>query len=173
MADPSGPRIGHNMDPSQQALEEQVGELLSRRGWTLAVAESCTGGLLGHLITNVSGSSAYFEGGVITYSNEAKERLLGVPHQTLFEFGAVSKETALAMAQGARRLLGVDVGLSVTGIAGPTGGTVDKPVGLVYIGLAAEGTELWERHVWQGDRDQNKALSARAALKLLLRYLTP
>jgi PncC family amidohydrolase len=159
------------MEPSQQSLEEQVGELLSRRGWTLAVAESCTGGLLGHLITNVSGSSAYFQGGVISYSNEAKEELLGVPHETLVEHGAVSKETALAMARGARRLLGVDVALSVTGIAGPTGGTEEKPVGLVYVALAAEGTELWERHVWPGDRSQNKALSAEAALKVLLRYL--
>lgn len=173
MAGLAGPRISHHMDSSQQPLEKQVGELLSRRGWTLAVAESCTGGLLGHLITDVSGSSAYFQGGVISYSNEVKERLLGVPHETLIEHGAVSKETTLAMAQGARRLLGVDVALSVTGIAGPTGGTAEKPVGLVYIGLAAEGTELWERHVWQGDRDQNKALSAEAALKLLLRYLTP
>jgi PncC family amidohydrolase len=160
------------MHDSEPSLEEQVGELLSRRGWTLAVAESCTGGLLGHLITNVSGSSDYFEGGVISYSNEVKERLLGVPHETLVEHGAVSKETALAMAQGARRLLGVDVALSVTGIAGPTGGTAEKPVGLVYIGLAAEGTELWEKHVWQGGRVENKALSAEAALEMLLRYLT-
>jgi PncC family amidohydrolase len=168
-----GPRPSHHMDSSQQPLETQIGELLSRRGWTLAVAESCTGGLLGHLITSVSGSSAYFQGGVISYSNEVKERLLGVPQETLIEFGAVSKETALAMARGARRLLGVDVALSVTGIAGPTGGTVEKPVGLVYVALVAEGTELCETHVWQGDRAHNKARSAEAALELLLCYLTP
>jgi PncC family amidohydrolase len=160
------------MHASELSLEEQIGELLSRRGWTLAVAESCTGGLLGHRITNVSGSSAYFEGGVLSYSNEVKERLLGVPHETLVEHGAVSEETALAMARGARRLLGVDVALSVTGIAGPTGGTAEKPVGLVYIGLAAQGTELCERHIWKGDRAENKASSAEAALEMLLRFLS-
>jgi len=153
-------------------LEKQIGELLSERGWTLAVAESCTGGLLGHRITSVSGSSSYFQGGVISYSNEAKESVLGVPEETLIEHGAVSEETAQAMAQGARRLLGTDVALSVTGIAGPTGGTTEKPVGLVYVGLAAEGADLWEKHIWQGDRAENKAQSAEAALKLLLEYLT-
>jgi PncC family amidohydrolase len=128
--------------------------------------------LLGHRITNVSGSSSYFRGGVISYSNEVKESILGVPEETLIEHGAVSEETAQAMAQGARRLLGTDVALSVTGIAGPTGGTTEKPVGLVYVGLAAEGADLWEKHIWQGDRAQNKEQSAEAALKLLLKYLT-
>ncbi len=153
-------------------LEKQIGDLLSQRRWTLAVAESCTGGLLGHRITNVPGSSTYFQGGVISYSNEAKERILGVPHKTLMEHGAVSKETALAMAQGARRLFDTDVALSVTGIAGPAGGTPEKPVGLVYIGLAAEGVDLWERHIWTGDRTENKERSADAALELLVKYLT-
>lgn len=156
--------------PDQQ-LEKRIGEVLTRRGLTLAVAESCTGGLLGHRITNVSGSSAYFQGGVISYSNEAKERILGVAHQTLVQHGAVSKETSLAMAVGARRLLDTDIAVSVTGIAGPTGGTPDKPVGLVYIGLAAEGVELCERHVWEGDRSENKERSAQAALELLLGHL--
>jgi PncC family amidohydrolase len=146
--------------------------LLSQRGWTLAVAESCTGGLLGHRITNVSGSSAYFEGGVISYSNEAKELLLGVPCETLVQHGAVSGETALDMARGARRLLGTDIAVSITGIAGPTGGTPDKPVGLVYIALAAEDAELLEEHVWSGDRTANKEQSAEAALELILKYLT-
>jgi len=160
------------MDDSAQDLEEKVGELLSQRGWTLAVAESCTGGLLGHRITNVSGSSAYFEGGVISYSNEAKEAVLGVPREILIEHGAVSRETALAMARGARRVLGTDLAVSVTGIAGPTGGTPEKPVGLAYIALAAEGAELCDKHVWQGDRAANKEQSAEAALKLILQYLT-
>ena len=155
-----------------QSLEEKVGALLSQRGWTLAVAESCTGGLVGHRITNVSGSSAYFEGGVISYSNEAKEHVLGVPLETLVDHGAVSKETALAMARGVRRVLGTDLAVSVTGIAGPGGGTTEKPVGLVYIALAAEGAELCDKHVWQGDRAANKEQSAEAALKLILRYLT-
>lgn len=153
-------------------LENQIGELLSQRGWSLAVAESCTGGLIAHRITNVSGSSAYFQGAVISYSNEAKERILRVPHDTLVEHGAVSEQTALAMAQGARRLFGTDIAVSVTGIAGPTGGTPEKPVGLVYIGLAAEGVDLCEKHLWKGDRTENKAQSAEAALKLLLRHLT-
>ena len=157
---------------SDQTLEEQIGDLLSRRGWTLAVAESCTGGLVGHRITNVSGSSAYFEGGVISYSNEAKEHVLGVPLETLIDHGAVSRENALAMAKAARRLLGTDLAVSVTGIAGPTGGTPEKPVGLVYIGLAAEDAELTEKHIWAGDRESNKEQSAEAALKLILQYLT-
>ena len=154
-----------------QKLEDRIGEVLTQRGLTLAVAESCTGGLLGHRITNVSGSSAYFQGGVISYSNEAKERILGVAHEILVEYGAVSKETALAMALGARRLLDTDIAVSVTGIAGPTGGTPEKPVGLVYIGLAAEGVELSQRHIWEGDRSHNKERSAQAALELLLTYL--
>lgn len=153
-------------------LENQIGELLSQRGWALAVAESCTGGLIAHRITNVSGSSAYFQGGVVSYSNEAKERILRVPHATLIEHGAVSEQTALAMAQGARRLFGTDIAVSVTGIAGPTGGTPEKPVGLVYIALAAEGVDLCEKHLWKGDRTENKARSAEAALKLLLKHLT-
>ncbi len=157
---------------SQQELERQVGELLTQRGWMLAVAESCTGGLLGHRITSVSGSSAYFAGGVISYSNEAKERILGVLHETLVDHGAVSAETALAMARGARRLFRADMAVSVTGVAGPTGGTPEKPVGLVYLGLAVEGAELYERHVWEGDRAANKEQSAEAALKLMLEYLT-
>ena len=160
------------MDDSEAGLEKEIGDLLSQRGWSLAVAESCTGGLLGHRITNVSGSSAYFRGGVISYSNEAKERVLGVPPETLSEHGAVSKETALAMARGARRLMHTDIAVSVTGIAGPTGGTEDKPVGLVYLGLAAQDAELVERHIWTGDRIQNKALSAEAALTLILSFLT-
>jgi PncC family amidohydrolase len=153
-------------------LENQIGELLSQRGWALAVAESCTGGLIAHRITNVSGSSAYFQGGVVSYSNEAKERILRVPHDTLVEHGAVSEQTALAMAQGARRLFGTDIAVSVTGIAGPTGGAPEKPVGLVYIALAAEGVDLCEKHLWKGDRTENKAQSAEAALKLLLKHLT-
>lgn len=156
----------------REPLEKQIGEFLSQRGWTLVVAESCTGGLLGHRITNVSGSSTYFQGGVITYSNEAKERILGVPHEILIEHGTVSKETALAMAQRARRLFSTDIALSLTGIAGPTGGTPEKPVGLLYIALAAEGVDLWEKHIWKGDREENKRLSTEAALLLLLKYLT-
>ncbi len=152
-------------------MEEEIGTLLIRQGLTLATAESCTGGLLGHRITNVSGSSAYYLGGFVTYSNEAKEALLGVPHETLLTHGAVSEHTARQMARGACQRMAADVGISVTGIAGPTGGTPDKPVGLVYVALSASDAELCERYVWQGDRLSNKEQSAEAALRLLLTYL--
>ncbi len=156
---------------TQEPLEIQVGKLLAARNLTLAVAESCTGGLVGHRLTEVPGSSAYFLGGVVAYAYEAKERLLGVRHATLYDHGAVSAETALEMARGARRVLGADVGLSVTGIAGPGGGLPDKPVGLTYIALSARDGERSERHVWDGDRSGNKARSAEAALLLLCKYL--
>lgn len=152
-------------------LAKRAGELLTERGLTLGLAESCTGGLIAHRITNISGSSNYFLGGAVTYSNQAKEKLLGVPHQTLLEYGAVSEETARAMARGARRLFSSDLALAVTGIAGPTGGTPEKPVGLVYIALATPDEERCERYIWKGDRLQNKAQSAQAALELLISYL--
>lgn len=148
-----------------------VGHLLRERSLTLAVAESCTGGLLSHRITDVPGSSDYYLGSVIAYANAVKERLLGVPRSVLETCGAVSRETALAMAWGARRLLGADLSLSVTGIAGPGGGTPTKPVGLTYIALAAPDGEWVEEHRWTGDRPTNKAASASAALALLRWYL--
>jgi PncC family amidohydrolase len=151
--------------------EEEIGALLSAQGLTLTTAESCTGGLVAHRITNVSGSSAYFLAGFVTYSNEAKERFLDVRPETLSAHGAVSEETAREMARGARRQTGADVAVSVTGIAGPTGGTPQKPVGLVYIALSAPGDERCQRHVWQGDRLSNKEQSAQAALQLVLAYL--
>jgi len=144
---------------------------LKQRGLTLSLAESCTGGLIAHRITNVSGSSNYFLGGVVAYSNEAKERILGVPREILVQYGAVSEETARAMAEGARRLFASDLALAVTGVAGPTGGTPEKPVGLAYIALSAEASERCQRFVWEGDRLQNKAQSAEAALQLLISYL--
>ncbi len=155
----------------ETALEREVGRLLTERGWTISTAESCTGGLISHRLTNVSGSSAYVIGGVVAYANEAKERVLGVGHETLLEHGAVSEETALEMARAARRLFGTDVALSATGIAGPTGGTPQKPVGLVYIALSTRETDRCQRHVWSGDRLENKEQSAEAALRMLLEYL--
>jgi PncC family amidohydrolase len=153
------------------AIEEKIGPLFTAQGLTLATAESCTGGLVANRITNVSGSSAYYLGGFVAYANEAKEMLLGVHHETLLVHGAVSEETAQEMARGARQRLGADIGLSVTGIAGPTGGTAEKPVGLVYIALSAPSAELCERHLWQGFRQANKSQSADAALRLVLTYL--
>lgn len=153
------------------SLEARIGKALRARGMTLALAESCTGGLIGHRLTNIAGSSEYFLGDIVAYAYEAKERLLGVHHQTLYEHGAVSRETAIEMARGARQALGADVGLSVTGIAGPTGGLPGKPVGLTWIGLSTREGETAEEHIWQGDRDENKALSAEAAMEMLLAAL--
>jgi len=152
-------------------IEERIGRLLVERGRTLATAESCSGGLLAQRITSVPGSSAYYLGGVVAYANEAKERLLGVRHETLVAHGAVSEQVAREMAQGARRRLGADIGLSVTGIAGPSGGTPQKPVGLVYIALSAAGDERCQRHIWPGDRLANNKQSVEAVLGLVEAHL--
>ncbi len=152
-------------------LAARIGEQLKQRQWILAIAESCTGGLLGHYLTEIPGSSEYFTGGVVAYSYEAKERLLGVRHATLNIHGAVSYETACEMARGVRAAFGAQLAVSITGIAGPGGGTPDKPVGLVYIALVAGGYERCEHYVWNGDRSANKQASARAALHLIEEYL--
>jgi nicotinamide mononucleotide (NMN) deamidase PncC len=166
-----------------EPLEKVVGQLLTEQKLTIALAESCTGGLIAHRLTDVPGSSAYLIGGVVSYANEAKERMLGVSHQTLQEHGAVSEEAAREMSRGVRRLLQTDVALAVTGIAGPSGGTPDtgiagpsggtpeKPVGLTYIVLTAEDLERCERYLWKGDRWANKEQSAAAALRMLCEYL--
>jgi nicotinamide-nucleotide amidase len=157
---------------SDAALEELVGQTLRERRLTLAVAESCTGGLIGHRLTEVPGSSDYFLGGVVGYSNQAKIDLLGVSAQTLEQHGAVSPETAAAMATGARLAFGADVALATTGIAGPTGGTPQKPVGTVYIGLATPGgQEVWH-HCFPGSRGEVKTLTAQMALFRLHRALS-
>ena len=161
------PRVGRRPHP----LASQVHRMLVERGLTLSLAESCTGGLIGDLITDISGSSAYFLGGAVTYADSAKQRLLGVRLATLDAHGAVSAQTAAEMAQGARQLYGSDIAASVTGIAGPTGATPGKPVGLVYVHLSAEDAEWGERHQWDADRLGNKVLSAEAVLQLVLRYL--
>lgn len=151
--------------------EESLGALLRQRHLTLALAESCTGGLIAHRVTNVAGSSAYFLGGLVSYANDAKERLLGVPTAILMAYGAVSDPTARAMARGARSTFRADLALAVTGIAGPGGGTTDKPVGLTYIALVAPDGEWVESHVWPGDRLAVKTNSADAAFSLAIRYL--
>jgi PncC family amidohydrolase len=152
-------------------LAVELGRLLRARGLTLALAESCTGGLIGDLITDVPGSSDYFLGSAVTYAYSAKENILGVRHETLLAHGAVSPETAAEMAQGARRIFGADIAASVTGIAGPGGGMPGKPVGLVHIHLSAPGAETGERYVWGSDRAGNKRLSAEAVLRLVIRYV--
>lgn len=152
-------------------LEEVVGHLLREQGLTLAVAESCTGGLISHRLTNVSGSSDYFMGGVVTYSNQAKMDLLMVPEDILAARGAVSSETARAMAVGVAEIFHADIGLSVTGIAGPTGGTPQKPVGTVYLGLVMPQRAQTRHHLFHGSREQIKTLSAQTALDWLRQEL--
>jgi PncC family amidohydrolase len=152
-------------------LEEILHETMHTHGLTLATAESCTGGLVSDRITNVSGSSEYFPGGVVAYSYEAKASLLGVSWETLNAHGAVSEETVLEMARGVRKLFNADIGISVSGIAGPTGGLPGKPVGTTWFGLATNSGE-WARHfVWDGDREQNKHHSSEAALQFVVDYL--
>ncbi len=147
---------------------DRLAEKLTARGWTLGTAESCTGGLIGDEITNRAGSSAYFMGGVLSYDNRIKRDVLGVREETLQTVGAVSELCALEMARGARRALGVDVAVSATGIAGPGGGTHDKPVGLVYLGISTPEMERVEKYIWPHDRTGNKRATADAALRLLL-----
>jgi nicotinamide-nucleotide amidase len=152
-------------------LEDLAGRLLRVRGLTLAVAESCSGGLICHRLTNIPGASDYFQGGVVTYSNQAKEDLLRVPAATLAAHGAVSAETALAMAAGVRQAFRASHGLAVTGIAGPTGGAPEKPVGTVFMALATPRGVAARRHLFPGGREEVKALTAQAALNWLLKEL--
>ena len=166
-------RLGtHVYAVGDEGMEEVVGRLLRERGLTLALAESCTGGLIGHRITEVPGSSEYFLMGVVSYSNDAKERLLGVRPETLRDHGAVSTQAAEEMAAGIRRLAGADLGLSTTGIAGPGGGTADKPVGTVCVGLAWEGG-TWSRRYDLGERSRDwvKGMTAQTALDRVRRWL--
>ena len=155
----------------EQTLEEEVGKLLLERKKTIAVAESCTGGLIGARFTNISGSSKYFERGVVTYSNEAKTELLGVPKEIIEKYGAVSEEVAILMAEGVRKLAKTDYGLSVTGIAGPTGGTPQKPVGLVFIGFAHENDSFSQKFLFGEDRKSNRERASQAALNLVRLFL--
>ncbi len=154
----------------EETLESAVARLLEARGATLALAESCTGGLLAKRLTDMPGSSAYFEEGIVTYSNASKERLLGVPHELLAKHGAVSEPVARAMAEAARKLAGTDYALSVTGIAGPDGGTHEKPVGLVFVGLSDADETIAERldlSAWARSREAIRERSANRAFDLL------
>ncbi|MDE2854568.1 MAG: CinA family protein [Chloroflexota bacterium] len=160
------------MAPDLADLSRRAGAALIERGGTVCAAESCTGGLVLSTLTDCAGSSAYVEGGLVTYSNDAKMKMLGVREETLIAYGAVSQETAAEMALGAQTVFSTDFALSVTGIAGPGGGTAEKPVGLTYIGLAGPaGLLRVERRVWASDRMGNKAASVEAALRLLLEAL--
>jgi nicotinamide-nucleotide amidase len=152
-------------------IEEEIGELLRRKGLTLGAVESATGGLISHLVTNVPGSSDYYLGSVTSYSNEVKMAVVGVKRETLEKYGAVSPEVAGEMALGGRRLLGVDICVADTGIAGPGGATEGKGVGLFYIGLAHGGGVSSRRHEFHGSREENKRAAAEAALGWVKEWL--
>jgi PncC family amidohydrolase len=156
------------MKNEEESLEKRLGEILRKKKLTISVAESCTGGLISHRITNISGSSDYFEQGVITYSNKSKIQLLNVPKLILESFGAVSAETAKAMAEGVRTFSKSDLGLAVTGIAGPTGGTAQKPVGLVYIGLSSKIPTKVKEFKFSGSREVIKEQASDEAMKMVL-----
>jgi nicotinamide-nucleotide amidase len=156
----------------EEILEEQVGKLLLENGLTLGTAESCTGGMIASRLTDIPGSSEYFKGGIVSYTNEVKNRVLGVGQEILNTFGAVSGETAGAMARGAREKTNADLGLSVTGVAGPGGGTAKKPRGLVYIALAAADKVICREYHFAGSRAAVRQGSVNSALNLLRQYLT-
>ena len=152
-------------------LEKRLGDLLREKGWTLAVAESCTGGLVSHRITNVSGSSDYFEGGVVSYSNRAKAVHLRIPPAFLDQHGAVSSQVAKKMAEGVRKTFRTTFGLSTTGVAGPTGGTKKTPVGLVFIGLSDGKRSRVKKEMFRGTRLEIKQQASQRCLELLHKHL--
>lgn len=156
---------------SLTSLAERVQAAMLQRGLTLATAESCTGGLVGHLLTEVAGASDYYRGGAISYSDDAKRNLLGVPAHVLAHHGAVSAQACVAMAGGARTRFDAALALAVTGIAGPTGGSAAKPVGLTYVAVADATQHDVRRFTWTGDRHANKLASARASLELVLEFV--
>lgn len=166
-------RIGEYVFTTEgELLEEVVGRLLSKKSMTLATAESCTGGLLASRITDVPGSSSYFLEGVVVYSNEAKQRLLGVPASLLESHGAVSAHVVEAMARSVRKLSGADIGIGISGIAGPGGGTADKPVGTVYIGLdAGDADTAPVMYGFRGSREEIKYVSTETALDMIMKFL--
>ena len=154
-----------------QLLLQKIGNIFNKKNWTLAVAESCTGGLLGDIITDLPGSSKFFLGGVIAYSNQVKLDLLKVSSEMLRTNGAVSPEVALSMSLGIRNLLNSSVGVAITGIAGPDGGSEEKPVGLVYIAVTTPYVEVEERFDFSGTRREIKIQAAKTALELIIQAL--
>lgn len=156
---------------NERDLLTRAHELLLRSELTVSVAESCTGGLLGAALTETAGSSAYFLGGVLAYADGVKVNVLAVDERTIAAHGAVSGPVAVEMANAARRLTGSDIAISITGIAGPAGGTDQKPVGTTYIGVSGLGSEHTLHYVWQGNRAENRAASVRAALEVLVQMI--
>ena len=155
----------------RNSLEKTIGDRLRERGWTVSIAESCTGGLICDRITDVSGSSEYFEGGMITYSNESKARHLGISLDYIKKYGAVSPQVAKKMAQGVRKAFGTNFGLSTTGVAGPTGGTKRAPIGRVFIGLTHERRSWVRKEDFKGSRRKIKEMAAEKALQFFYERL--
>jgi PncC family amidohydrolase len=150
---------------------EEIINYMREKNLTLGTVESATGGLIAHLITNVPGSSDVFQGSIVAYSNEVKKKIVGVRESTLKEYGAVSAQVAIAMAKDGRKVLGVDICLADTGIAGPSGATTEKPVGLFYLGLSHKESSFTRKHLFNGTREENKQQAAQAALKWVREYL--
>jgi PncC family amidohydrolase len=150
---------------------EEIINYMREKNLTLGTVESATGGLIAHLITNVPGSSDVFQGSIVAYSNEVKKKIVGVRESTLKEYGAVSAQVAIAMAKEGRKVLGVDICLADTGIAGPSGATTEKPVGLFYLGLSHKESSFTRKHLFNGTREENKQQAAQAALKWVREYL--
>lgn len=152
-------------------IEKTIGTILTNKGMTLGVIESATGGLISHRITNITGSSNYYKGSITAYSNEIKNRIVGVKAETLEKHGSVSAQTAEELASGGKRVLEVDICIADTGIAGPGGATPEKPIGLFYIGLSHKNTTFNRKHIFTGDREQNKKEAAETAFQILKEYL--
>jgi len=159
------------MSLNNKEILGKISIILKEKGLKIATAESCTGGLIAHNLTNISGSSDYFDRGIVSYSNRAKIDVLGVSKDLLNEYGAVSKQVAKEMAEGVRKRSNVDIGVATTGIAGPTGGTKDKPVGLVYIAISIKNKTLVKKFQFSGNRFENKESTLNATLKMLLDLL--
>jgi len=153
------------------SIEQEIGNLLRQKGLTLGVVESATGGLISHLITNIPGSSDYYKGAITAYSIETKIKVVGVKEDTINQYGVVSHQVAEEMAKGGRKILATDICLADTGIAGPSGATPGKPVGLFYLGLSHKGETFSQKHSFQGSREQNKRDAAQTALNWLREYL--
>ena len=153
------------------SVEQEIGSMLRQKGLTLGAVESATGGLISHMITNVPSSSDYYKGSITAYSNEAKIKIVGVKEDTLSKYGALSHQVAEELAEGGRKILATDICLADTGIAGPSGASPGKPVGLFYIGLSHQAVTRSQKHNFQGNREQNKRSAANAALSWLKEYL--
>jgi nicotinamide-nucleotide amidase len=157
---------------NDKEILEKVSKILKEKKFKIATAESCTGGLISNYLTNISGSSEYFDRGIVSYSNKAKTELLDVSEDILNKYGAVSEQVARAMAEGIRKKSNVDIGIATTGIAGPTGGTKDKPVGLVYISISTINKTIVKRFQFLGTRLENKESTYKASLEMLLNLIT-